>query len=285
MTRRELVTLGGALAAAEIGPEGFARADGGAPSPAVNPVFLTGRKTDWPLRELAAAGFRGLELTPDCLEEGGRAAAAAGLQVVAVDALPELRPYLTGSLSDAVAWRRRSTLDRLRKAMEWMGAHGASYLIVAPSRQAENYQSAQDARALLVESLRDLAGAGPSAVLLEAAPFRLFDRASEIASIVDEVAKPNVAAALDLGHTLLAGESPEAAARTLGARLRFVHLHDADVRKGFPRLDRHGVPGTGSLDRGEARAAIGGLPFAVSVASPDDPVGAAARTLKWLAQG
>jgi len=134
-----------------------------------------------------------------------------------------------------------------------------------------------------VESLRELAAAGPAMVLLESAPFRLFANASEIVSIVDEVGRPNVAAALDVGHALLSGNHPADEARTLGARLRYVHLHDADVRKGMPRLDRHMVPGTGSLERSEAKEAIGTLPFAVSVSASGDPVEAASLALKWLA--
>lgn len=263
----------------------FAKNGGTPMSPAINPAYLTGSLTDWPLGELAEAGYRGLELTPACLEEirDWRAAAErAGLRPLCVNALPELRPYLTGSLSDAVDWRRRETVERLVRTLRQMRKEGIPFLVVAPSRLAENYQSVEEARALLVASLRELAGAGETTVLLEAAPFRLFASTAEIAGIVDEVGLPKVAAALDVGHALLVGENPASAASVLGARLRYMQVHDADVGAGVPRLDRHLPLGTGSASKHDVRTAIAELPYAVNITAPCEPVSAARAALEWL---
>ena len=286
LTRREFVQ--GTVAAVSatalgLGPA-FGR-EGVAMTPAINPVYLTGSMEDWPLGELAAMGYRGLELPPDCLDRTSSwlpAAAKAGLRPLCINALPDLCPYLTGSLSDAVPYRRRSTLDKLLRTLERMRGEGIPFLVVVPSRLAENYQSPEEARALLLESLRELAAAGDTTILLEAAPFRLFASSQEIAGIVDEVALPNVAAALDFGHALLAGESPAHAATALGARLKYVQVHDADVRPGIPRLDRHLPLGRGSLSKDEAKSAVGELPFAVGITAPDDPIPAARAALEWL---
>jgi sugar phosphate isomerase/epimerase len=288
MTRREFIRVAAAAAGAaalHTAPALGAQGDDGM-SPAINPVYLTGSVSDWPLADLAAAGYRGLELTPACLDRIATwkpVADRTGMRPVCVNALPELWPYLTGSLSDAVERNRRATIKRLVGVLGRMREHGIPFLVVAPSRLAENYQSVDEARTLLVESLRELAGAGETTILLEAAPFRLFGSAAEIVAIVDEVARPNVAAALDVGHAILNGESPSAAAKTLGTRLRYVQLHDADVRSGVPRLDRHLPLGEGELTREEFRAAAGELPVAVGITPSGDPIAAARAAVSWIA--
>ena len=255
--------------------------------PAINPVYLTGSTEGWPLAELAAAGYRGLELTPTCLDTIARwqpAAKKAGLRPLCVNALPDLWPYLTGSLSDAVERNRRGTVERLLSTLSEMRKHDIPFLVVAPSRLAENYQAGDEARGLLIESLRELAAAGNTTILLEAAPFRMFGSSSEIAALVDEVGKPNVAAALDVGHAALNNQDPAEAAKTLGARLRYVQVHDADLSAGAPRLDRHLPFGQGSLKATDVKKAIGELPFAVGITPSADPVAAARAAIAWLAQ-
>lgn len=285
LTRREFVQgTVAAVSATALGIGPVFGKEGVAMTPAINPVYLTGSMENWPLGELAAMGYRGLELPPECLETTSwlPAAKKAGLSPLCINALPDLCPYLTGSLSDAVPYRRRSTLDKLLKTLERMRGEGIPFLVVAPSRLAENYQSPAEARALLLEHLRELAGAGDTMILLEASPFRLFASSQEIAGIVDEVALPNVAAALDVGHALLAGESPSHAATTLGTGLKYVQVHDADVRPGIPLLDRHLPLGRGSLTKEEAKSAVAELPFAVGITAPDDPIPAARAALEWL---
>jgi sugar phosphate isomerase/epimerase len=287
LTRREFIraaaTVAGAAAVNAAPVFGYKGDD--RMFPAINPVYLTGSIEDWPLAELAAAGYRGLEVTPACLHAIARwqpAAAKAGLRPLCVNALPDLWPYLTGSLSDAVDHNRRGTIDRLLKALPEMRKRDIPFLVVAPSRLAENYQSGDEARALLIESLRELAAAGDTVILLEAAPFRMFGSSAEVAALVDEVGRPNVAAALDVGHAALNNENPADAANALGTRLRYVQLHDADLSEGMPRLDRHLLLGEGSLDPADVKKAIGELPFAVSITPSADPVAAARAAITWL---
>ncbi|MCC6443256.1 MAG: sugar phosphate isomerase/epimerase [Armatimonadetes bacterium] len=254
--------------------------------PAINPAYLTGTLDHWPLEALAGMGFRGLEVTPACLDAAPLwqpVAEKSGLRPVCVNALPELRPYLTGSLSDAVVWRRQDTLKRLKGALLWMRRESVPYLVVAPSRLAENYQSVEQARRLLIESLKELASQGDSHILLESVPSRLFTRSSEIAAIIDEAGLPNLGAALDVGHTLLSGESPSDAAQALGPRLCYVQVRDVDLRPGVPRLDRHLPLGEGSLASDEVRAAVSKRPYAVCVTAPGHPLEAARQSLAWLA--
>ncbi len=259
-----------------------------AAGPAVNVRYLTGTSRSWPLEELYEAGYRGIEVTPDCLADPGAwlpAARRLGMDIVAVNAMPWLRPYLTGSLSDNVAWRRRATIARLKDILGAMTELGIPRLLVAPSRLAEVYQTPDEARALLVGSLRELAHVTDREVLLVAAPFRLFWSSSATASVVDEIARPNVGAGLDVGHALLADEQPDAAAAVLGNRLRYLQVHDAGIRPGRMRVDQRLVPGEGSLRRDALQAALSGRQWTLNVTARDDPVGAARRALAWLGEG
>ncbi len=253
--------------------------------PVINPAYLTGSLHDWRLDELASLGYEGLEITPACIETSALwqpKAEAVGLAPVCVNSLPELRPYLTGSLSDEVAWRRRATLDKLLRVLDWMVDNGVGFMVVAPSRRAENYQTEAEARVLLIESLKELAGSGRSTILLEAAPFRMFCSAQSISGIVDEVGLPNLGAALDVGHAVLSEQSPLESARTLGSRLRYVQISDQDLQPGVPRLDRHLPLGKGSLNRREVQEAIRGVPWGITVSARHDPVSAARSALEWL---
>ncbi len=253
--------------------------------PAVNPVHLTGSLSDWRLSELSSMGYRGLELTPACIPTADvwqPEVAKLGLWPVCVNALPELRPYLTGSLSDAVEWRRLGTIQRLTGVLKWMDARRIPFMVVGPSRLAENYQSKEEARSLLVTSVRDLASADKAQILLESMPFRLFGSSKDILGIIREVDRPNVGAALDVGHALLQGESPAEAAKVLGDRLRYVQVRDVDLRPGFPTLDAHLPLGQGSACVEDVRVAVGNLPWSLAVTAPGDPLGVAQSALRWL---
>lgn len=289
LSRRELLLAASAIAGAgveETQPAYSLQAAGNPASPAINPQYLTGSLDHWPLEELSAAGYKGLELTPESLEAPNvwqKASEKAGLHPISVNAMHSLRPYLTGSLSDAVEWRRRATLDRLLETLARMRDMAIPLLIVAPSRLAEVYQTNHEARTLLVESLRELASAGDTSILLQSAPFRMFTASGDIASIIDEAAHPNIAAALDIGHTLLSGENPASAAHTLGTRLRYVQVNDADNRPGHPGLDRHLPLGEGGARQEDVRAAIGNRSWSVGVVSPHNPIEAARAALHWIA--
>jgi hypothetical protein len=141
MTRRQFIKMTASVAgAAAVKASPALSCAAPAPlSPAINPVYLTGCVSNWPLPQLAAVGYRALELTPACLAgvaQTKSAAQSAGLEIVCVNTLPDLCPYLTGSLSDAVARNRRDSLQRLLQALAQMREHEIPLLVVAPSRLA-----------------------------------------------------------------------------------------------------------------------------------------------------
>ena len=288
MTRREFLATGTAAALAGAASGETASEEGQSltgQTPLVNPLLLTGSPPPWPLAELASAGYRGLELGMSSLERPDSwrpDAERAGLVPACVSAQQELWPYLTGSLSDGVAWRRRATLDRLLKGLASMRSLGISVLIVTPSRLAENYQNPAEARELLVASLRELADAGPTQILLASSPFRLFASSGEIATVLDQADRPNVAACLNVGHAALSGESPTSAANALGTRLRYVQVNDVALLHGLARLDQHLALGRGSVSKEEVLVAIRDRPWALTVTAPGSPVEAAREALSWM---
>jgi sugar phosphate isomerase/epimerase len=81
---------------------------------------------------------------------------------------------------------------------------------------------------------------------------------------------------------VLAGENPAESAGVLGKRLRYVQVHDTDLRSGVPRLDRHLPLGEGSLKRADVDAVLGRLPVAITITARDDPIAAARAALHWL---
>jgi sugar phosphate isomerase/epimerase len=256
------------------------------PSPAINPVYLTGSLRNWPLHELAAMGYKGLEISPACLESLSTwkpVADAAELKPICVNALPELTPYLTGSLHDGVEHRRRATLDALLRALEIMNRKEISFLLIAPGRLAENYQNTEQAWELLVSSIEELSrAAGEVTILAQSVPHRLFNRTTDLAKLIDEIGSPRFAAAIDIGHLILCQASPADAVAELGDRLRYIQVHDVDIRPGLPRLDRHLPMGQGSLDREDIIPVLRALPIAVNCASPSNPLAAAKEALAWI---
>jgi sugar phosphate isomerase/epimerase len=256
------------------------------PSPSINPSVLTEGTGGWPLEELAGMGYRGLELTPGDLR-GGMVRHLAGeldLPVVCINAIPSLTPYLTGSLNDAVAWRRRETIDGLSRILSRMDEGGIPFMVVAPGRVAENYQTKEEARELLIGALRQLASGRRSEILLESMPFRPFGSSAEIRAIVQEVGLPNVRAALDVGHAMLCGEDPLESARALGSALRYLQIRDVDTRPGRALLDRHLPLGSGSADIAKLKRLVSGLPWSICISAPWSPVLEARRSLESMTQ-
>lgn len=255
-------------------------------SPAINPVYLTGSLDNWPLAELSSMGYKALEITPACLDNLGSwqlAAKSAKLPPVCVNALPELTPYLTGSLHDGVERRRKATVDRLLSVLKTMNTEGIPFLIVAPGRLAENYQTPDQARTLLVSSLNELSGAAGSAtILLESVPGRLFASTTDLLKLLSDTGSPSIAAALDVGHVLQCKGTTTDVAAKLGKHLRYIQIHDAPVLPGYPHLDQHLPMGKGSVNREDVKAAIGNLPAAVNITAPDDPLGAAKEAIAWI---
>jgi len=258
---------------------------------ALDPVMLTGDDDPGVVAEAKGRGFTDLVLPPRAID-GPRAGAwgasldRAGCRVLAVNAVTELTPYLDGSLSDSVPRRREQVVRRLVSLLQPMAAMGARWLVVAPGRVAENYQSPDEARGTYVRSLRELANACPTGVcvLAEAMPLRLTAHAADLWTVLQEAAHPRLGAALDMGHTLLGGDRPAGATALLRDALRLLLVDDADLTPGRARLDRHLPPGRGALAPADV-AYLADLPvrWVLNVRAPagEDPWSLAEAARDW----
>jgi sugar phosphate isomerase/epimerase len=77
--------------------------------------------------------------------------------------------------------------------------------------------------------LADHAGRRMMPLCLEPIPGRAVATAGHMLTWLEQLAHPNLALLLDVGHCLISGEDPAAVARQAGARLGYVHLDDNDA--------------------------------------------------------
>jgi sugar phosphate isomerase/epimerase len=203
--------------------------------------------------------------------------------LLCVNSLPVLITYISGSLSGAIEGRRRRILQRLSGVLERMRRLEVPFLVVAPGKLAEIYQTEEGARELLISSLVELAErGGPTWILVESAPYRLFSTSDRLADIIDDVDKKNVGAALDVGHSMMAGEEPIDSAQILGDRLKYVQIRDVEILDGIPPMDRHLPLGKGSVDTEQLVELVSGVPWSVTVCAHDSPLEAAREALKIM---
>ena len=249
------------------------------PHPGINPEFLTGLTNNWPLDELHSIGYRALELTPRALDFWERSGGHE-MGLLCVNSLPELITYISGSLSGAIEWRRRRILERLFGVQKIMRRLDVPFLVVAPGKLAEIYQTEEDARELLISSLVELADQGPTRVLVESAPYRLFSTSDKLADIIDDVDKKNVGAALDVGHSMMAGENPLDSAEILGDQLKYVQVRDVEIIDGIAPMDRHLPLGEGSVDTGQIADLVRGVPWSVTICAHTSPLKAAREAME-----
>ena len=142
------------------------------------------------------------------------------------------------------------SLDDIRRCVDWLQRAGGTFLVVHPGGLSDPTDLA-DRRQVLVDSLRTLATQAEAAkvvICVENMPPGVHpgSRMADLAEIVDEVASPSVALAMDTGHAYLS--TPEegglgAATRAAGRLLATTHVHDNNGRQ-----DVHWPPGAGGID-------------------------------------
>jgi len=108
------------------------------------------------------------------------------------------------------------------------------------------------------------------------------ERAAELAEVIERVGSPELGANLDIGHSYLDGESPEATVALLAGRIWNVHVEDIRNRKHF-----HLVPGDGDLPFSRyfdalRQAGYDGFLTVELYSFPDQPVEAGRRSLQYL---
>jgi sugar phosphate isomerase/epimerase len=149
-------------------------------------------------------------------------------------------------LASTVEETRLASVEDIRRCVDWLAAAGGTCLVVHPGGLSD--PSVTDVRRnALVCSLRALAdhAEGTSVVLcVENMPPGVHpgSRMADLAAIVGEVARPEIALALDTGHAHLV-DTPASETRNASGLLRTTHVHDNNGRS-----DVHLPPGLGTID-------------------------------------
>lgn len=147
-----------------------------------------------------------------------------------------------GSTDPVVA---AESLEDLRRCLDWLAAAGGTHLVVHPGGFSDPADSASR-RAALVQALGSLAdhvaGAG-LVVCVENMPCGVHpgERMADLAAIVAELGRAEVALCLDTGHAHIVA-NPARETRAAGSLLRSTHVHDNTGR------DLHDPPGRGTID-------------------------------------
>ena len=189
-------------------------------------------------------------------------------------------PALSNPDPELRHWRQDYTIEALRIGA-LLGARAVSVTSGHP-RPGILPQRSLD---YLVESLKPICEAAAKYGVklgIEYEPGLLVERATELAEIIERVGSPELGANLDIGHSYLDGESPEATVTLLAGRIWNVHVEDIRNRKHF-----HLIPGDGDLPFGryfDALRQVGydGFLTVELYSFPDQPVEAGRRSLQYL---
>ncbi|MFO0752077.1 MAG: sugar phosphate isomerase/epimerase family protein [Thermodesulfovibrionales bacterium] len=154
---------------------------------------------------------------------------------------PVFEPSLANPDPTARKWR----IDYCKKSIDLAVALGSPMVSITSGRSMPEI-TPERSMVLLRESLKevlDYAAGRNIRIGMEYEQGLLIEFAGELAQLINEIDSPYFGANLDLGHSHLSGEEPEAAIRSLAGRIFHVHLEDIKNRKHY-----HLIPGLGDID-------------------------------------
>jgi fructoselysine 3-epimerase len=220
---------------------------------------------DIALRDIAAAGFGGVEIladTPHAYPDQIDAAFTdrirnvledTGLAVSNVnancsfgywkDAPPE--PYFEPSLISPNPQYRADRIRMIEKTLNFARDIGAQNISITSGRLLGGMPP-QTAAKQFVESMKpvlDLAEDLAIDVGIECEPGLFVEYVAELREWIDRLDSPRLGANLDVGHCQVIGESIPHAVRLMNGRIWNLHVEDIPGRKHY-----HMIPGEGSLD-------------------------------------
>jgi len=199
------------------------------PCPGPLSVLLTSLPLDLPaaLAEAVALGFTHVDLvaraerSPADLE----ALADSGVLVRCLSIGRDLPP---GTALDALdVGARRAAYEVVQRQIDDAARLGAAcvYLVSPPPGGDPALRAFAEVCALLA----DHAGRRMMPLCMEPIPGRALATTVRMLAWLEQLAHPNLALLLDIGHCLISGEDPAAMARQAGRRLGYVHLDDNDA--------------------------------------------------------
>ncbi len=149
-------------------------------------------------------------------------------------------------LADPDSAGRLASQDDVARCADWLAEVGGRVLVVHPGglSDSEQFDVRRDALAESLLRLADHVVGTDLRVCVENMPPGVFpgSRMADLASLVTELDRPELALALDTGHAHIAS-TPAVETLAAGPLLHTTHVHDNDGRK-----DVHDPPGLGTLD-------------------------------------
>ncbi|MDB5292656.1 MAG: inosose isomerase [Phycisphaerales bacterium] len=240
-------------------------------------AFSTNAYTRFPLTDallgIKAAGFTGVEIladvphayppqiTPQLTASVVKTLDQTGLAVSNIncncsfgywkDAPPE--PYFEPSLISPNPTHRADRTSMILKTLEFARQVGAQNISITSGRTLGGMPPALAARQF-TESIRpilDRADALGVNVGIECEPGLFLEYVAELREWIDRLAHPRFGANLDIGHSVVIGESIPQVVESLQGRIWNLHVEDLPGRKHY-----HMIPGEGNLDWDALKAAL-----------------------------
>jgi len=217
------------------------------------------------IERIAAVGYEAVELLADAPHLYADTTSAAdaetvravlqrtGLSVANINANTAVgyygrqfwEPLFEPSLAHPDPDLRRWRVDYSKKCIDLAQFLGAPCISVTSGRPVSGVEPEQSLD-LLRESLAELLVYGEARSVrigIEYEPGLLIERCEELATLIQDMPSTYLGANLDLGHSHVLGEDPEAVVNALSSRIFHVHVEDIRARKHY-----HLIPGTGDMD-------------------------------------
>lgn len=219
------------------------------------------------IREIGAAGYRGIEIlcdrphaVPEALEprhirEIADATERAGLRICNLNAFP------TWYLGDTYhpSWIHPGEAERrveyTRRCLELARAWGVPHLSTLPGGPLDEGMDRDEALARFrrgLESLYDDCRRAGTRILIEPEPGLLIETSEQFLEFADGLDPECVGLNFDIGHFFCVGEDPAALVPRLAEWTGHFHLEDIHEN----RFHHHLIPGHGAIDLGGTLRAI-----------------------------
>ena len=232
-------------------------------------AFSTNAYTRFPLvdalRGIRKAGFEGVEILadephayPPKIDAGltdtvRRVLDETGLAVSNIncncsfgywkDAPPE--PYFEPSLISPISKYRADRIAMIKTTLDFAAKVGAKNISITSGRCIGGMPP-DKAAAQFIESIKpvlDHADKVGVEVGIECEPGLFLEWAAELREWIDRLGHPKFGANLDIGHSVVMGETIEDAVAALAGRIWNLHVEDLPGRKHY-----HMIPGEGTFD-------------------------------------
>jgi sugar phosphate isomerase/epimerase len=259
---------------------------------------FTGFPLEEAIREIAAAGYQGIEilcdtphavpgtLTPQRVREIADAVERAGMRISNLNAFPTFHmgdSYHPSWIHPGEAERR---IEYTRRCLALAGAWGVPHLSTLPGGVLDDGMHREEALARFregLESLYDDCRRAGAKILIEPEPGLLIETSEQFRELARQLDPQCVGLNFDVGHFFCVEEDPAALVPRLAGWTAHYHLEDIHEN----RFHYHLAPGRGAIDLEGVLQAIeatgyGGFVTVEVYPRADDPVAAARESIQYL---